>query len=370
MARIRSIHPGLTSDEAYMSMSMPAKAGWTSLWMHCDDHGIFEWKPIVLKALIFPADNIDFARLLDEWLTLDCVRKVDIEGKPCGIVRNFAKYQRPKNPSYRFFKDNNLPTDFGSYTAVKGAATPALPQPSGTAPEKSAQMEDEGGSSRREDESGKDLKTRAFFDEFWNAYPRRDEDEQRDRSASDFCKLVSGGVDPAVIIFAAKAYCAKIRKQNNYATKFVKVAWRWLGEQDFTGAAPVTTADPDHFEPAERDWHSAVKRWLLNESNWPRWAGNAPGTPSCRCPPDVLADEGVCPNTARRIDESWWFADVDTPELAANLSFAAQHRLKVRIYKTTIGGVEREGAWFMKRFPPGYDEATGEYRPADKEDAA
>jgi uncharacterized protein YdaU (DUF1376 family) len=212
--------------------------------------------------------------------------------------------------------------------------------------------------------------SRAHFDEFWNSYPRRDEDEQRDRSASEFGKLVSSGVDPAVIIFAAKAYCAKIRKQNNYATKFVKVAWRWLGEQDFTGAAPTPTADPDHFEPAERDWHSAVKRWLLNESNWPRWAGNAPGTPSCRCPPDVLADEGVCPNTARRIDASWWFADTDTPELAANLSFAAQHRLKVRIYKATIDGVEREGAWFMKRFPPGYDEATGEYRPADKEDAA
>lgn len=211
---------------------------------------------------------------------------------------------------------------------------------------------------------------RERFDEFWNAYPRRDEDEQRDRAASDFGKLVSGGVDPAVIIFAAKAYCAKIRKQNNYATKFVKVAWRWLGEQDFTGAAPVTTANPDHFEPAERDWHSAVKRWLLNESNWPRWAGNAPGTPSCRCPPDVLAAEGVCPNTARRIDSGWYFAVDGTPEMQAHLDFAARHKLKIRLYDITVDGVERHGAWFMKRFPPGYDEATGEYRPADKEDAA
>lgn len=131
-----------------MSMSMPAKAGWTALWMHCDDHGIFEWKPIVLKALIFPADNIDFALLLDEWLALDCIKKVDIEGKPCGIVRNFAKYQRPKNPSYRYFKENNLPPEIGSYTAVKGVATPSLPQPSGTTPEKSPQMEEEGGSSK------------------------------------------------------------------------------------------------------------------------------------------------------------------------------------------------------------------------------
>lgn len=211
---------------------------------------------------------------------------------------------------------------------------------------------------------------RALFGIFWEAYPRRDSDEQRERAEVDFAKLVASGVDPAVITFGAKAYCAKIRKQNNYATRYVKVAWRWLAEQDFTGAVPVTTADPDHFEPAERDWHSAVKRWLLNESNWPRWAGNAPGTPSCRCPPEVLASEGVCPNTARRIDDSWYFAVDGTSEMQANLDFAARHKLKIRLYDIVVDGIERHGAWFMKRFPPGYDEATGEYRPADKEDAA
>src|ERR1044072_2967872 len=103
-AQIRSIHPGLTSDEAFMSMTMTTKAAWTPLWMHCDDHGIFEWKPIVLKALIFPADNVDFAQVLAELETLGCIRKFGIDGKPYGIIRNFAKYQRPKNPSYRYFK--------------------------------------------------------------------------------------------------------------------------------------------------------------------------------------------------------------------------------------------------------------------------
>lgn len=210
---------------------------------------------------------------------------------------------------------------------------------------------------------------RALFGVFWEAYPRRDSDEQRERAEADFANLVASGVDPAVITFGAKAYCAKIRKQNNYATRYVKVAWRWLAEQDFAGASAVPSPDPEQFEPAERDWHSAVKRWLLNESNWPRWAGNAPGTPSCRCPPDVLAAEGVCPNTARRIDDSWYFAVDDTPEMQANLDFAARHKLKVRLYDVTIDGVERHGAWFMKRFPPGYDEATGG-RLQSEEDAA
>ena len=67
MARIRSVHPGMASDEIYMSMSITAKAAWPLLWTECDDNGIFEWKPIVLKARIFPADAVDFAAILAEW---------------------------------------------------------------------------------------------------------------------------------------------------------------------------------------------------------------------------------------------------------------------------------------------------------------
>ena len=218
---------------------------------------------------------------------------------------------------------------------------------------------------------GSELKTRVFFDEFWKAYPRRDSDEAQERAEHAFGALLASGADPKVITFGAMAYCAKVRKQNAYATRYVKQAWRWLGEQDFTCAVPAEMAADKPFEPGGHDWHSAVKRWLLNESNWPRWAGNAPGTPSCRCPPEVLAELGVCPNTGRRFDESWWFAELDTPELAANVGFAADHRLKVKVYKFTVDGTEKEGAHFLRRFPPGYDEATGEkLAPANAEENA
>lgn len=221
------------------------------------------------------------------------------------------------------------------------------------------------------DLKGSESKTRVFFVEFWKAYPRRDSDEAEDRAEQAFAALLANGVDPKVIIFGAMAYCAKCRKQNTYATRYVKQAWRWLGEQDFAGAVVAEMEADKPVNPADVDWRGAVKRWLLNESNWPRWAGNAPGTPSCRCPPEVLAELGVCPNTARRIDDTWHFAVIDTAELTANLHFAGEHKLKVRLYKINDDGVEREGAWFIKRFPPGYDEATGEkLAPTDAEDAA
>jgi hypothetical protein len=134
-----------------MSMSMAAKAAWPLLWTECDDNGVFEWKPIVLKARIFPADNIDFAGILAELETLNCVRRVEIEGKPYGVVRNFGKYQRPKNPSYRF----PLPEEHRLFAGFSGSPTPALPQPSGSPTEKAPQMKEGIGEGRGE-EGGKE----------------------------------------------------------------------------------------------------------------------------------------------------------------------------------------------------------------------
>lgn len=131
----------MASDEAYMSMSFPAKAAWPLLWTECDDHGAFDWKPIVLKARIFPADNVDFSAILAELESLGCVRAVEIQGKKCGLIKNFCRYQSPKSPSYRF----DISTIDHEFIALKekdlSSPPPALPQPSPKATEKSPQRD-------------------------------------------------------------------------------------------------------------------------------------------------------------------------------------------------------------------------------------
>lgn len=145
MARIRSVHPGLASDEAFMSMSMAAKAAWALLWTECDDHGVFEWKPIVLKARIFPADTVDFNALLNEYVELGCVQKVEHEARAYGLVRNFCKYQRPKSPSYKFHVEPEW-LEYVSFKANDSTITSEqLPQAYPRKVEKAAQREDEGG---------------------------------------------------------------------------------------------------------------------------------------------------------------------------------------------------------------------------------
>ncbi len=99
MARIRSIHPGLWTDEAFVSLTPYARLLFMGIWTECDDMGSFEWSPLKLKMRLLPADNIDAGELLAELEAADCIMSYEIGGKRYGAVRNFCQYQRPKKPN-------------------------------------------------------------------------------------------------------------------------------------------------------------------------------------------------------------------------------------------------------------------------------
>lgn len=298
MARIRSIHPGLTSDEAYMSMSMTAKAAWTPLWMQCDDHGIFEWKPIVLKALIFPADNVDFAAVLSELERLGCVRRFDIEGRPHGVIRNFAKYQRPKNPSYRHFKAEELPADIGSYIAVKGAAPPVLPQSSPSTPEIPPQMKEEGG---KREEEGEEESFRSVadatrpgadaFEEFWKAYPRREGPNPRKPAEQKFNALAKTGVDPAMMVAAVKRMATD--QARDIGTRFIPQAITWLNQQRWTDHAAVA------FSASSTPDKIAIEDAVSIFAKTGQWSRHAPVADISQAPAELLAKHGLSPDGRR-----------------------------------------------------------------------
>ena len=68
MSRIRSIHPAILTDEEFMPLTVErpiAIALLVGLWIQADDAGVFEWKPLTLKAQILPAITDDFASMLD-----------------------------------------------------------------------------------------------------------------------------------------------------------------------------------------------------------------------------------------------------------------------------------------------------------------
>lgn len=99
MSRIRSVHPGLWTDEAFVSLSPFARLLFMGIWNECDDKGTFPWSPLTMKMRILPADNVDAAALMDEIEAAGQIRSYTIDGKKYGAVRNFAKFQRPKKPN-------------------------------------------------------------------------------------------------------------------------------------------------------------------------------------------------------------------------------------------------------------------------------
>ena len=98
MARIRSIHPGQWTDEAFVAVSPLARLLALGLRNEADDEGVFPWKPLTLKMRLLPADNADVADLLAELEAANIVRKYEVGGSHYGAIRNFYLFQRPKFP--------------------------------------------------------------------------------------------------------------------------------------------------------------------------------------------------------------------------------------------------------------------------------
>lgn len=115
MSRIRSVHPGLFTDEAFMSASVSARLLIIGLWVEAWDDGVFEWKPLTLKARIFPVDHVDMGELLTELEALQFVCRFKANEKEYGAIRNFRKWQKPKIPN----SSGVLPEAFRKYVGLK-----------------------------------------------------------------------------------------------------------------------------------------------------------------------------------------------------------------------------------------------------------
>lgn len=148
MARIRSIHPGIWTDEGFMALSCHSRLLFIGLWNEAFDDGVFEWKPLTIKARIFPVDNVNVADLLDELISVGFIKKTESTGKPIGLIRNFQRFQRPKKPN----SSGMLPDEWRTYVAFAGGGSEPVTDQSSTSGEKSDLMED--GGWRVEDEKG------------------------------------------------------------------------------------------------------------------------------------------------------------------------------------------------------------------------
>jgi len=152
MSRIRSIHPGLWTDEAFVSLSPMARLLLMGLWNECDDMGSFAWSPITLKMRVLPADSADAAVLLEEMTSAGMVMRYEVAGKHYGAVRNFCQFQRPKKPNSTHPQTPEVTAWVNTEARSTRDGSEPVPHPLPTPPEKSRQMEDGGDKGRKNGE--------------------------------------------------------------------------------------------------------------------------------------------------------------------------------------------------------------------------
>lgn len=140
MARIRSIHPGFFTDEAFVQVSAHARLLLLGLGIEADDKGTFPWKPVTLKMRLFPADMIDIQELLKELTDADAIRRYMVEGREYGAIRNFRVHQRPKKPNDL----HPMPDEFRTYIGLDDASSEPVGNRYGNSPA-------DGGEGRMED---------------------------------------------------------------------------------------------------------------------------------------------------------------------------------------------------------------------------
>jgi hypothetical protein len=161
------------------------------------------------------------AALMAELVSADRIRQVEVGGKAYGICRNFGKYQRPKNPSYRY----PFSPAWGEYIDMKvgdsDSPTTALPQEYPSTPEKPLLMEDGGGKMEEEKKEPAPAALDREFDQFWEVYPKK---VDRGHALKAFIAARKRNTTLETILAGAERY----RDKPDRDPKYTKNAQGWL----------------------------------------------------------------------------------------------------------------------------------------------
>jgi hypothetical protein len=340
MARIRSVHPGLFRDEAFMELSMGARVLLIGVWTIADDHGVFEWKPKAIRAEVFPSDNVEMEAILDELVTQRCVVRFEDSGRAYAVVRNFCVYQRPREPSYRF----PFPQDVHSLAGVDrrkaedlvkagsrkpiasvpdcNSADAGLPQDQDSPSENHSHRREEKGREEKGVNSKTDIESlerapladekpalapvalsqKSNFD-FGSLLPEKwtPSDELCEEVKSKF-GMTDDSIQLELEAFHAHAASNGIISKN-WNTSFVTWCKRWKEHRDKQAPPRVQLSNvaekrPEEFTEAE--WEKIVS-FYAKTGRWQRHAGPDPMSRACKAPRAMLDRHGIDELGERRI---------------------------------------------------------------------
>lgn len=111
MARARNIKPGLFRNELLIERSVATRLLFVGMWTLADREGRLENRPKKIRLELFPYDDVDVEKMIDELREDGFIDVYDADGKSVIEVVNFLRHQTPHGTE----KDSTLPNKFGFY---------------------------------------------------------------------------------------------------------------------------------------------------------------------------------------------------------------------------------------------------------------
>ncbi|BEV47334.1 hypothetical protein [Afipia carboxidovorans] len=229
MARIRTIKPEFPQSETVGKLSRDARLLFIQLWTIVDDAGRTRAASRMLASLLYPYDD-DAHALIDGWLDelerMLCIRRYEVDGSQYLEIIKWLEHQKIDRPT--------------------PSRLPEYREPSTKPREPSRALDADLGprtSTKDQDHSRSIAKatrpSASRFEEFWQAYPRRDGPNPRAPAEQKFNSLVKSGVDPQMMIDEAGKLCEAEQKRGNIGTRFIPQAKTWLNQQRWSDHAAV-----------------------------------------------------------------------------------------------------------------------------------
>lgn len=93
--RARNIKPGFFINDDLGQLDIAARMLFIGLWCAADREGRLEDRPLRIKAQIFPYDDLDIDKLLNDLHESGHINRYEVSGVRYIAVENFQKHQRP-----------------------------------------------------------------------------------------------------------------------------------------------------------------------------------------------------------------------------------------------------------------------------------
>lgn len=102
MARIRTIKPDFFTSDTVSALPLRARLTWIGLWTHCDDYGRCRDNVKLIKAAVWPQDDVSIKDIEADLNTLAdrrVILRYEVDGKNYLAVTSWDEHQRVHHPS-------------------------------------------------------------------------------------------------------------------------------------------------------------------------------------------------------------------------------------------------------------------------------